>query len=247
MVDNGTHELYDGTIRIVNPSGKVEYEFDPSKYSEYIAEGVRPYSYLKFPYLKDKDEESGVYRVNTLSRLNVSDKMATPLAQKYYEEFINEFGKPCHYPILFNYARLIEALSCAEKIKELLENDKIVDTDIRAEPDGIVGEGVGCVEAPRGTLIHHFKTDDKGIIKDTNLVVATVQNNPAMDIGVKKVAEKYIKSPNDATPQVLNYMEMVIRAYDPCLSCATHVIGSETTNMTMEVYKENKLVKLVKT
>ena len=246
MVNDGTHELYDGKIRVVNPKGKTEYEFDPAEYTNYIAEGVRPYSYLKFPYLKDKGEEEGVYRVNTLSRLNVSDKMATPLAQKYYEEFINEFGKPCHYPILFNYARLIELLSSAEKTKELLENDKIVDTDIRTEPDDVIGEGVGCVEAPRGTLIHHFKTDDKGIITDTNLIVATVQNNPAMDIGVRKVAEKYLKTPDDANPQVLNYMEMVIRAYDPCLSCATHVIGNNASNLSLEVYKENELVKSIR-
>ncbi|AEH06176.1 Ni/Fe hydrogenase subunit alpha [Methanothermococcus okinawensis] len=247
MVNDGTHELYDGKIRVVNPKGKTEYEFDPSEYSNYIAEGVKPYSYLKFPYLKDKGEEEGIYRVNTLSRLNVSDKMATPLAQKYYEEFIEEFGKPCHYPILFNYARLIELLSSAEKIKELLENDKIVGTDIRAEPaDDIVGEGVGCVEAPRGTLIHHFKTDNDGIIKDTNLVVATVQNNPAMDLGVRKVAEKYLKKPEDANEKILNYMEMVIRAYDPCLSCATHVIGDNNGSLSLEVYKGNNWVKSVK-
>ena len=246
MVNDGVHELYDGKIRVVNSKGKIEYEFEPAEYTNYIAEGVKPYSYLKFPYLKDKGEEDGIYRVNTLSRLNVSDKMATPLAQKYYEEFIKEFGKPCHYPILFNYARLIELLSSAEKTKELLENDKIVNTDIRAEPEDIVGNGVGCVEAPRGTLIHHFKTDDKGIITDANLIVATVQNNPAMDIGVRKVAEKYIKTPEDASSQVLNYMEMVIRAYDPCLSCATHVIGNDIGNISLEVYKENELVKSIR-
>ena len=244
MVNDGVHELYDGTLRVINPEGKVEYEFEPSEYLNYIAEGVKPYSYLKFPYLKDKGPEEGIYRVNTLSRLNVADKMATPLAQKYYEEFIKEFGKPCHYPMLFHYARLIELLSASEKVKELLENDKIVDTDIRAEPEDIVGEGVGCVEAPRGTLIHHFKTDEDGIITEANLIVATVQNNPAMDIGVRKVAEKYIKSPEDATPQVLNYMEMVIRAYDPCLSCATHIIGNEG-NLTLEIFQGNRLSKKI--
>jgi len=107
-----------------------------------------------------------------------------------------------------------------------------------------VGEGVGCVEAPRGTLIHHFKTDEDGIITEANLIVATVQNNPAMDIGVRKVAEKYIKSPEDATPQVLNYMEMVIRAYDPCLSCATHIIGNEG-NLTLEIFQGNRLSKKI--
>jgi len=250
MVNNGTHELYDGMLRVVNPKGKVEYEFNPKDYLQYIAEEVRPYSYLKFPYLKDKGPEDGIYRVNSLSRLNVSDKMATPLAQKYYKEFIDTFGKPCHYPILFNYARLIEILSSAEKVKELLENDKIVDTDIRAEPNEITGEGVGCVEAPRGTLIHHFKTDEQGIITDVNLIVATVQNNPAMDIGVRKVAEKYIKNPEDAKPNVLNYMEMVIRAYDPCLSCATHIIGKKTNKedkLTLEIIqnKNNKISKKI--
>jgi len=246
MVNNGVHDLYDGKLRVVNSEGKVEYEFDPSEYMNYIAEGVKPYSYLKFPYLKDKGEEDGIYRVNTLSRLNVSDKMATPLAQKYYDEFVKEFGKPCHHPMLFHYARLIELLSSAEMVKELLENDKIVGEDIRAEPEEVVGDGVGCVEAPRGTLIHHFKTDDDGIITDTNLVVATVQNNPAMDIGVRKVAEKYIKAPEDATPQVLNYMEMLIRAYDPCLSCATHIIGEESNNLSLDVYQKNKLVKSIR-
>ncbi|ABR55689.1 Ni/Fe hydrogenase subunit alpha [Methanococcus aeolicus] len=248
MVNDGTHELYDGKIRVCDSKGKTAYEYNPSEYLNYIAEGVKPYSYLKFPYLKDLGEEEGVYRVNTLSRLNVADRMATPLAQKYYKEFIEEYGEPCHYPVLFNYARLIEMLSSAELTKKLLENDKIVDTDIKAEPSGdVVGEGVGCVEAPRGTLFHHFKTDDKGVITDTNLIVATTQNNPAMDIGVKKVAEKYIKTPEDATPNILNYMEMVIRAYDPCLSCATHVIGdSGGSGLILETYEENKLIKSVR-
>ncbi len=112
------------------------------------------------------------------------------------------------------------------------------------DPDDVVGEGVGCVEAPRGTLIHHFKTDEEGIITEANLIVATVQNNPAMDLGVKRVAEEYLRSPEDASPEVLNRMEMVIRAYDPCLSCATHILG-ERPRLTLEVHRAGKLVRVV--
>ncbi|MCS3922883.1 F420-non-reducing hydrogenase large subunit [Methanococcus voltae PS] len=247
LVNNGAQDIYEGNIRVVNSEGKIEYEFDPAEYANYITEGVRPYSYLKFPYLTEKGEGEGkgAYRVNTLSRLNVCDKMPTPIAQKYYEEFVKTYGKPAHQPMLFHYARLIELLSSSELIRKFLEDDKIVDTDVRAEvdPKNITGEGVGCVEAPRGTLIHHFKTDDRGIINDTNLVVATVQNNPAMDIGVQKVAEKYIKTPEDAKPHILNHMEMVIRAYDPCLSCATHTIGEEPKMLSMDVCQGGKLIK----
>ncbi|MBA2860116.1 Ni/Fe hydrogenase subunit alpha [Methanococcus maripaludis] len=243
MVNNGAQDIYEGKIRVVNPEGKIEYEYDPSEYLNYMSEGVRPYSYLKFPYLTEKGPVDGVYRVNTLSRLNVCDKMPTPIAQKYYEEFVKTFGKPAHHPMLFHYARLIELISSAELIRKFLEDDAIVGTDIRVEPTDLVGEGVGCLEAPRGTLVHHFKTDDKGIITDANLVVATVQNNPAMDIGVQKVAEKYIKTPEDAKPHVLNHMEMVIRAYDPCLSCATHTIDGKERMLSMDVYKGGKLIK----
>ncbi|MBA2853878.1 F420-non-reducing hydrogenase large subunit [Methanococcus maripaludis] len=243
MVNNGAQDIYEGKIRVVNPEGKIEYEYEPSEYLNYMSEGVRPYSYLKFPYLTEKGPVDGVYRVNTLSRLNVCDKMPTPIAQKYYEEFVKTFGKPAHHPMLFHYARLIELISSAELIRKFLEDDAIVGTDIRVEPTDLVGEGVGCLEAPRGTLVHHFKTDDKGIITDANLVVATVQNNPAMDIGVQKVAEKYIKTPEDAKPHVLNHMEMVIRAYDPCLSCATHTIDGKERMLSMDVYKGGKLIK----
>ncbi|MBA2840403.1 F420-non-reducing hydrogenase large subunit [Methanococcus maripaludis] len=243
MVNNGAQDIYEGKIRVVNQEGKIEYEYEPSEYLNYMSEGVRPYSYLKFPYLTEKGPVDGVYRVNTLSRLNVCDKMPTPIAQKYYEEFVKTFGKPAHHPMLFHYARLIELISSAELIRKFLEDDAIVGTDMRVEPTDLVGEGVGCLEAPRGTLVHHFKTDDKGIITDANLVVATVQNNPAMDIGVQKVAEKYIKTPEDAKPHVLNHMEMVIRAYDPCLSCATHTIDGKERMLSMDVYKGGKLIK----
>ncbi len=247
MVRDGVHELYDGVIRVVDPEGRVDREFEPSEYLEHIAEAVRPYSYLKFPYLRDYGEEDGVYRVNTLSRLNVCDEMATPRAQERYEELVEEYGSPCHHPMLYHYARAIELLSSAERCVELLEDDEITGDDVREEvdPDDVTGEGVGCVEAPHGTLIHHFRTDEEGRITEANLIVATVQNNPAMDLGVRRVAEEYLEGPEDATPEVLNYMEMVIRAYDPCLSCATHALGGRP-RLTLEVRRAGEVVRVVR-
>ncbi len=228
LVDGGTHELYDGTLRAVDPEGNVAVEFDPSDYVDHVAELVRPHSYLKFPYLRDVGYPEGIYRVNALSRLNVCDGMPTERAQARLEEFEERFGLPRHEPMLYHLARAIEILCSVELCIELLEDDDVVSDEVREEvsvEDAAGSEGVGCVEAPRGVLIHHFETDEDGLIEAANLVVATVQNNPAMEEGVRRVVEEHVESPEDLDDLLLNRLEMVIRAYDPCLSCASHAVG----------------------
>ena len=227
-VDNaGTLNLYDGKLRMMSPDGQYE-EFSPADYLDYIAEHVEPWSYIKFPYNKkwgqfsmDIDNPVGIYRVNTLARINVCDKIATPLAQKELEEFRNNFGRPAQQTLLYHWARLIELLYNAERAVELLNDPEITSTETRVPVTPRAARGVGCVEAPRGTLFHDYTTDEKGLITDVNLIVATVQNNAPMNMSVKQAATSLIKN-GQYDQTLLNEVEMTIRAYDPCLSCASH-------------------------
>ena len=224
---DGALNLYDGKQRMMKPDGSYE-DFEAENYLDYISERVVDWSFVKFPYNKkwgefsmDLDNPVGVYRVNTLARINVCDKIATPLAQKELEEFRAAFGRPAQLTLLYHYARLIELVYNAERVLELLNDPDITGTETRVPVTPRAARGVGIVEAPRGTLIHDYTTDEKGILTDCNLIVATVQNNAAMNMGVKSAATMLIKNGvYDET--ILNQVEMVIRAYDPCLSCASH-------------------------
>ncbi len=224
---DGAMNLYDGKQRMMKPDGSYE-DFEAKDYLDYISELVVDWSFVKFPYNKkwgefsmDLDNPVGVYRVNTLARINVCDKIATPLAQKELEEFRAAFGRPAQLTLLYHYARLIELVYNAERVLELLNDPDITGTETRVPVTPRAARGVGIVEAPRGTLIHDYTTDEKGILTDCNLIVATVQNNAAMNMGVKSAATMLIKNGvYDET--ILNQVEMVIRAYDPCLSCASH-------------------------
>ncbi|MEA2062323.1 MAG: nickel-dependent hydrogenase large subunit, partial [Gemmatimonadota bacterium] len=170
-------------------------------------------------------EDSGVYRVAPLSRLNVADSMSTPLAQEAMEKMFETLGgKPAHNTLAFHWARLIEALNAAERMVELLDDPEITSTDVRNLPTETPSEGVGVVEAPRGTLIHHYRTDDQGIITMANLIVATNHNAAPMCMSVEKAAKGMVHGP-DVTDGMLNLVEMAFRPYDPCLACATHAIG----------------------
>jgi len=223
----GALNLYDGKLRMMTPDGQYE-EFAPSDYLDYIAEHVEPWSYAKFPYNKkwgqfsmDPDNPVGIYRVNTLARINVCDKMTTPLAQKELEEFRASFGQPAQQTLLYHWARLIELLYNAERVVELLNDPEITSTETRLPVTPRAARGIGCVEAPRGTLFHDYTTDEKGLLTDVNLLVATVQNNAPINMSVKRAAMDLIK--NGVYDQgLLNKVEMSIRAYDPCLSCASH-------------------------
>lgn len=224
---DGTLDLYDGVLRMMQPDGSYE-DFTYEQYTDCIAEHVEPWSYLKFPYMKkagrlsmDLDNPVGVYRTNTLARINVVDKMATPLAQKEFEEFRKNFGRPTQLTLLAHWARLIELLYNAENVVRLLDDPEITSIDIRKAVTPRQARGVGCVEAPRGTLIHDYETDKDGLLTDVNIIVGTTHNNAPINMSVKKSAKDLIKN-GKYNEELLNMVEMSIRAYDPCFSCATH-------------------------
>jgi len=230
-VKDGNLELFDGDIRIIDETGKKLEEFNPGNYLNYIGERVEDWSYVKFPYYKELGYPDGIYRVAPLARLNVAENITTPLANSELKEFKKlGNGEPVHKTLYYHYARLIEVLYAVEHARELLDDDDIVGRNVRVKAERKPGEGIGVIEAPRGTLIHHYWVDDLGKIEKANLIVATVNNNPAIDMSVNEVAKKYVKN-GKINETALNMVEMAVRCYDPCLSCATHSIGK----MPMEI------------
>jgi len=222
--ETGALELYDGAVRLIDRDGNLLEQYDGRNYLDYIAEHVEDWSYLKFPYYKKLGWPDGVYRVAPLGRLNVADCISTPLANKEFKEFKAISDGPVEPSLYMHYARLIEDIYAAEHARELLEDPDIVSTEIINESHTITGEGVGVIEAPRGTLFHHYKTDANGQLTDVNLIVATGNNNWAMSTSVDMVAKEFVDGKN-LTEGQLNRVEAAIRAYDPCLSCSTHAIG----------------------
>jgi len=229
VTDDGKVDFYDGKVRVVDPDGAEIAHYDPTDYLDHIAEHVEPWSYLKFPYLKEvgwagltDGPDSGVFRVNALARLNVADGMATPLAQQAYQEFFDFFGvKPVHHTLAFHWARLVELIYACEEVERLAKDPHIIDPEVRVLPTSRPVEGIGVVEAARGTLFHHYQTNADGIVKKVNLIVATVQNNPAICMSVKRAAQSFIRN-GEVSDGILDRVEMAFRAYDPCLACATH-------------------------
>jgi NAD-reducing hydrogenase large subunit len=224
--DQGGLQLYDGKVRLVDKNGQKLEEFDAQNYLTYIGEHVEDWSYLKFPFYRKMGWPNGTYRVGPLGRLNVATKINTPMANEEFKTWksING-GKPVEGTLWFHYARLIEDLYAIERAKELLLDPDILSTDIVADSKEFVGEGVGCVEAPRGTLFHHYKTDANGMLTKVNLIVATGHNNWAMSKSVEMVAKEFVDG-TKLTEGMLNRVEAAIRAHDPCLSCSTHAIGA---------------------
>jgi coenzyme F420-reducing hydrogenase alpha subunit len=224
LVKDGNLELYDGQIRMISPEGKILNEFEPKDYLNFIAERVENWSWLKFPYYKPLGWPNGTYRVNSLARLNVCDQISTPLANEQLKEFRKQFGRYPSQTLLFHYARIIEMLYAVERGLEIIKDPELIKGEIRTKLKIRGGEGVGVIEAPRGILIHHYKADDTGTVKRANMIVSTVQNNPAMNQSVLAAAKDVIDG-SKITEPVLNRIEMAVRAYDPCLSCATHAVG----------------------
>ncbi|MDY6872588.1 MAG: Ni/Fe hydrogenase subunit alpha [Chloroflexota bacterium] len=218
-------ELYDGKIRLVDKDGKELERFDAQNYLDIIAERVENWSYLKFPYYKKLGYPEGVYRVGPLGRLNAIDHIDTPMAQAEFEVYqqING-GKPVPQTLYYHYARLIETLFAVERARELLEDPDLLGKDILNTKHDFQGEGVGVIEAPRGTLFHHYWAKPNGQLERVNLIVSTGHNNWAMSKAVDSVAKTYVKGP-EVQEGMLNRVEAAIRAYDPCLSCSTHAIG----------------------
>jgi len=231
---DGSLELYHGEVRVVDTEGELIVQFDPCRYLDYIAERVEDWTYLKFPYLKALGWPQGTYRVAPLGRLNVADFISTPLANEEHKVWKTlNGGRPVEATLLFHYARLIEIVYALERVKELLDEPDIMGHDLVAASNVITGEGVGCIEAPRGTLWHHYWTDEHGVLTRVNLIVATGNNNWSMDKSVDMVAKRYVDG-NNLTEGMLNRVEAAIRAHDPCLSCSTHAVGQMP--MIVEVY-----------
>lgn len=218
-------ELYDGDIRLIDAGGKQLEKFPGRDYLDYIAEHVESWSYLKFPYYKKMGYPQGVYRVGPLGRLNVADQIDTPMANEELKAFkaLND-GRPVENTLYYHYARLIEALFAIERVGVLLDDPDILGTDILNTRKEFKGQGVGIIEAPRGTLIHHYWANENGQLTKVNLIVSTGHNNWAMSNAVDSVAKTYVHGP-EVKEGMLNRVEAAIRAYDPCLSCSTHAIG----------------------
>ncbi len=250
--ENNKVDLYDGKVRIVDPDGKEFAKFEAKDYLDHISEHVEPWSYMKFPFLKKigwkgfvDGKNSSIYRVAPLARLNASAGMSTPLAQAEYEKMFETLGgKPSHHTLAIHWARLVEVMYSAEHMVKLLEDETITNPDIRNIPTETPDEGVGIVEAPRGTLIHHYKTDEKGLTQRVNLIVATVGNAAAISLSIAKAAKGLIKK-GKVNDGLLNMVEMAFRAYDPCLACATHSLPGKTP-LIVHIHQNNKIIKTIR-
>jgi NAD-reducing hydrogenase large subunit len=223
--DAKTMEHYDGTWRIVSSDGRVVADpLDPLQYQTFIEEKIENWTYLKSPYYRPLGEQEGMYRVGPLARLLVSERCGTPQADRERAEFLETYGEARTSSFFYHYARLIEILYASERMEELLNEPDILNPRVRAHAEPNQLEGIGVAEAPRGTLIHHYTIDEHGLIRSANLIIATGHNNLAMNRGVLQVAQHFIKDAH-ITDGMLNRMEAVIRAFDPCLSCSTHALG----------------------
>jgi len=242
-VDENNHiNCYDGQLRVVDQQGKEFAKFWAADYQKHLEEHVEPWTYLKFPYLKkvgwkglQDGPDSGVYKATPLSRLNAAEGMATPIAQEHYQRFYDTLGgKPVHATLATHWARLIELMYAAERMMELVQDPEITSPQVRTVPTETPREGVGQVEAPRGTLIHHYITDENGIVEKVNLIVGTTNNNAAICMSLKKAAQGVIKKGQKVSQGLLNLVEMAFRAYDPCLACATHSLPGQMP-LTVEI------------
>ena len=245
LVDaNNKVNFYDGKVRVVDPEGKEFCKYEPKDYMQHIAEHVEPWTYLKFPYLKNvgwkgfvDGKDSGVYMATPLSRLNASDGMATPKAQEAYDEMYSTLGgKPVHQRLAIHWARLVELLYASERWVELATDPEITSPNVHKVPTEIPTEGVGIVEAPRGTLTHHYWTDERGVVTKVNLIVGTTNNYAPIQMSTNKAARNLIHG-GKVNEGLLNMVEMAFRAYDPCFGCATHSLPGQ---MPLEVTIRNK-------
>lgn len=251
--DQNRVNFYDGQLRVVDPNGKEFLKFKAQDYLKHVAEHVEPWSYIKFCYLKDvgwkgfvDGPESGVYAVAPLARLNAAEGMATPKAQEAYKEFYKTLGgKPVHHTLANHWARLIELLYAAERMQELANDPEITSPNVRTIPTATPKEGIGVVEAPRGTLFHHYQTDERGVITKANLIVATQNNAARIAMSVDKAARGVIKG-GKIDDGILNLVEMAFRAYDPCHGCATHALPGQMPLIVRVYDSERNLLREIR-
>jgi F420-non-reducing hydrogenase large subunit len=249
LVDaNNAPNFYHGQVRVVDFQGKQICKYAPADYHKYVAEHVEPWTYLKFPYLKQRGWkgfkeglDSSLYCATPLARLNVADRMATPRAQAAFEEMFKTLGgHPCKSLLANHWARLVEMVQNAETLERFCADPEITSDKYRVVPQKITGEGVGIVEAMRGTLTHHYTCDDKGMCTSANLIVGTTNNNAPIQMVTKKVAQTLIKPGKDPDQGILNMIEMAFRAFDPCYSCATHSLPGQMP-MQVEIWKNGSI------
>ncbi len=239
---DGALDLYHGVLRAIDSEGnKILHDVDYQDYLEYIGEEVRNWSYMKFPYLTEFGKEKGWYRVGPLARLNTCDFIPSPLAQKEFEEFrAYTNGKPNHMSMHYHWARLIEVLHCAEMMKELLNDPDLMEGELVTKGEKR-SEGVGLIEAPRGTLFHHYAINEHDQLTMANLIVSTTNNNEPMNVAVNHAAKQFMQGQQKITEGMMNAVEVAIRAYDPCLSCATHAMGRMPLEIVL-VDNNNKII-----
>jgi F420-non-reducing hydrogenase large subunit len=231
--EDGRLSFYRGAVRVVDPSGREKLRFEASSYLEHIAEHVEPWTYVKFPFLRsqgwkgfEEGPQSGLYRVGPLARLNAADRMATPRAEAEAQRLFAVLSRPAHQTLAFHWARLVEALQAAEEVERLANDPEILDPEVRRLPEAKPTRGVGIVEAPRGTLIHHYETDERGLLTLVNLIVASQHNAGPVQLSIRKAASEVIRG-GQVDERALNVIEMAFRAYDPCNACASHALPGE--------------------
>ena len=251
--DRNKVNFYDGKLRVVTPSGKEFAKFDGRDYLDHLAEHVEPWTYVKFSYLKKvgwkgftDGEDSGITSVAPLARLNAAVGMATPGAQLAYEEMFTTLGgRPVHYTLANHWARVVEIIYAAERLKELANDPQITDSEIRRLPTEVPTSGIGVVEAPRGTLIHHYETDNRGVIRKANLMVATQHNSARIALSVDKAARTFVQR-GQIDDGMLNMIEMAFRAYDPCHACGTHTLPGSMPFMIYVYNEDGKLKETIR-
>ena len=242
LVKDDALEFYEGKVRLMGCEGNVEAEFDEQNYMDYIEEKSFPWTYAKFAYFNKLGWPDGIMQVGPTARMNVSRSISTPMANEEMKEFKRKFGSPAHATLLFDYARLLDLLYACERTRELLEDDRITKTDTRVPVKAKAGEGVGIVEAPRGTLAHRYGLTGTGRLREVKLIIPTQVNNSAINMSVKEAASRFIKE-GEVKPGLLNGVEMLIRAYDPCIKCATR---STNDRLAIEIVdQKGKLIRRV--
>lgn len=231
---NGAMDLYHGGLRAMDAGRKVIFDHaDYTGYENLLQEDVKSWSYMKFPYIKSLGAEKGWYRVGPLARVQICDSIPTPLAEAERKKFVAMGERPAHGALLYHWARLIELLHSAEVVRDLLDDPDILGKDLMADKGPRRGEGVGVIEAPRGTLFHHYRVDKDDLITFCNLIVSTTNNNQAMNESIRAVSVQYLNG-REITEGLLNHIEVAIRAYDPCLSCATHALGQMPLEVSLQ-------------
>lgn len=235
-------EFYEGKIRVINPEGELHSEFMAQDYVSQVEEKTYPWTYAKFAYLKTLGWPKGIVQVGPTARMNINKKAMTPIANKELEEFKRKFGNPAHATLLFDYARLIDLMYACERAKMLLEDETLTKTNIRVKVQPTGGIGIGIIEAPRGTLAHRYHLTSEGKLKQMKLIIPTQINNAAINLNVKDAAKEFIHH-GEIKPGLLNRIEMVIRAYDPCIKCATR---STNENLIVEIRNnEGELIQML--